>query len=229
MAKQHRFGSKEWYKAEIRKMVVDVNQRFYKAKSEGKMTKQLKDEENRLIKYGSKSSIIGKNRGETIGLGFHKKPSKEFLQRQYQELKRILKKDIWTPKGKQEDEEREDNAYKTFRDMHPNWSKEKWRDFVQLLGTAPAELLQAFGYEKQGSHSGSKKARVETKYNESFVEAYSYAYDNDVDLFRVMENTYREISGYGYDQTKAIDALKENIKHEISEAEEFARMYGGKR
>lgn len=223
----HRFGSKEWYKEEIRNMTREVNKRFWNARNEGKMTKQLKAEENRLIKYGSKSSIIGKNRGENIGLGFHKKPSKEFLKRQHGELNRILRKDIWTPAGMKNEQDREEDAYQSFKSYHPNWGKEKWRDFVQLLGTAPAELLQAFGYEKQGSHRGSKKAKVQTKYNESFVEAFSYSYDNDVDLFRVMEYTYNEIEGLGFNQKRAIDRLKENIKHEIGEMEERSRMYGG--
>lgn len=214
--KTRKFGSKEWYKDETRHMVQKVNERFWRAKKEGKMTEQLKQEEARLIKYGSQASITAKNRGETVGLGFHKNPSIEMLKRQYQELRRFLKTDIWTSEGEKEEEDREDRAYKAFNEWHPDWSKEKWRDFVQLLGNAPTEILNAFSYERSGSHKGSKKASYNTK-NEGFIEAFSFAYDNDIDLFRVMQNVYKDIDGKGFGQEEALDALKEEIKREIAE------------
>lgn len=221
----HRPGSKEYFKAEIRKMVQDVNSRFFLARNEDKMTNQLEEEEKRLRRYGSKPSIIGKNRGDVIGLGFHKKPSKEFLKRQYGELKRILKKDIWTSQGEKEEKEREDKAYESFAEFHPDWSKEKWVDFVQLLGSAPIEILQAFHYERSNSHKTSKTARVYNSKNEGFVETFSYAYDNDIDLLRVMEVVYRDIKGEGFSQEKALDLLKEHIKNEIADREERERLY----
>ena len=229
MAKQinHRPGSKEWYKSHIRKMVQDFNSRVFEMKSQGKkIPKQITSEINRLKRWGGKISITGIHRGDVVGLGFGKKPSKERLERQYRELDRFLSNDVWTNEGRKRVDKERDNAYKTFKEYHPNWSKDKWSDFVQLLGNAPTELLQAFGYEKQGSHSGSKTAKVYHGANESFVEAYSYAYDNDVDLFRVMENTYREIEGEGYSQEMAIDLLKENIKLEIEESKEWESMWG---
>lgn len=222
-ARTHKFGSKEWFKDEIRHMTQRVNERFWRARNEGKMTEQLKQEEARLIKYGSQPSIIGKNRGEIVGLGFHKKPSIERLKRQYQELKRFLKTDIWTTEGEKEEEDREDRAYKSFNEWHPGWSKEKWRDFVQLLGNAPTELLNAFSYERSSSHKGSKKAGYNTQ-NEGFVETFSFAYDNDIDLLRVMENVYRNIRGLGLGQEEALDTLKEEIKREIADREERERM-----
>lgn len=221
----HRPGSKEWFKAEIRKMVEIVNYRFGLTKAKGKMTKQLEEEVKRLIRYGSNPSIIGKNRGDVIGLGFHKKPSKEFLKRQWGELKRILKKDIWTIQGEQEEAAREDKAYESFKEFHPDWSKGKWADFVQLLGSAPTEILQAFHYERSASHKTSKTARIYNSKNEGFVETFSFAYDNDVDLFRVMEVVYRDIKGEGFSQEKALDLLKETIKNELADREERERMY----
>ena len=229
LAKQikHRPGSKEWYKSHIRKMVQDFNTRVFEMKSQGKkIPKQITSEINRLKRWGGKISITGMHRGDVVGLGFGKKPSKERLERQYRELDRFLSNDVWTNEGRKRVNKEKNDAYKTFKEYHPNWSKSKWEDFVQLLGTAPTELLQAFGYEKQGSHSGSKTAKVYHGANESFVEAYSYAYDNDVDLFRVMENTYREIEGEGYSQEMAIDLLKENIKLEIEESKEWESMWG---
>lgn len=228
--KTHRPGSKEWYKSHIRSMVREFNSRVFKMKSEGKkIPKQIISEINRLKRWGGKISITGMNRGDVIGLGFGSKPEKERLIRQYKELDRFLSNDVWTSEGKKRVDKEKDDAYKTFKSYHPNWSKDKWSDFVQLLGTAPTELLQAFGYEKQDSHRGSKTAKIYNGANESFVEAYSYAYDNDVDLFRVMEYTYREIEGEGYSQVMAIDRLKENIKHEIEEEKVWEEMWGTRR
>ena len=218
-SKTHRPGSKEWYKDEIREMTRKVNERFWRARNEGKMTKQLKQEEARLVRYGGKPSIIGENRGETVGLGFHKKPSVERLKRQYQELKRFLKIDIWSTEGEKQQEDERAKAYNTFKEFHPDWSMDKWSEFVQLLGTAPTDMLQAFNYERTQSHKTSKTARIYNTKNEGFVEAFSFAYDNDVDLFRVMEYTYRDIQGKGFSQEGAIDLLKQNIKVEIADEE----------
>ena len=200
-------------------MTQQVNERFWRARNEGKMTKQLKQEEARLIKYGGRPSIIGENRGETVGLGFHKKPSVGRLKRQYQELKRFLKTDIWSTEGEKQQEDERYKAYNTFRKYHPDWSMDKWGEFVQLLGNAPTEILQAFNYERSQSHKTSKTARVYNTKNEGFVEVFSFAYDNDVDLFRVMEYTYRSIEGKGLSQENAIDLLKQNIKMEIADEE----------
>lgn len=207
-------GTVPWLKDEIRRLTEQVNQRFYEAKEAGLFDSRLKKWASRLRYFGSNPSIIGKNRGEEIGLGFRGKKKRD-LERQLAELNRVIDKDIWTPKGRKEDDERHDQAYKTFSEMHPNWSKEKYRDFVQLLGTAPTELLQAFGYERTSGHRGSKTAKVKVT-NESFIEAYSYAYDNKVDLLSVMLGTYSEIEGMGYGQEEAIDALKTNIEKVIN-------------
>lgn len=224
MAKQvkHRPGSKEWYKDKIRDTLPEVNLKFSQARNSGLMNEQLAAVEKRLINYGGNASIVGKHRDETIGLGFHKKPSKGMLKRQYGELKRITEKDIWSPDGLKKEIDREENAYQSFLEYHPGWSKEKWIDFVELLGNAPTELLQAFTYEKQDSHKGSKKKKYNPK-NESFIEAFSAAYEKDVDLFRVMERTYASITGgtgKGLDSNKALDILKEEIKKELGEDEE---------
>lgn len=222
--KTHREGSKEWYKEEIRKMVRDFNSRVFKIKASGeKLPKQVRDEISRLKRWGGKVSIIGENRGDVIGLGFGSKPEKGRLIRQYKELERFLDNDVWTSKGKKRLSTEKENAYKSFKIHHPNWSKNKWDDFVQLLGTASTDLLQSFSYEKRESHSSSKTAKVSKAYNganETFIEAYSYAYDNDVDLYKVMEDTYREIQGEGFSQEKAIDRLKDNIKQIIKDREE---------
>lgn len=214
--KTHKFGSKEWYKEEIRQMTKEVNFRFWEARNSGKMTPQLKAAEKRLILYGGEPSVAAKNRGETIGLGFHKKPSKGMLQRQWGELRRVLRKDIWSPQGEKAEKDREEEAYKSFKEFHPNWSKEKWINFVQLLGNVPTEILQSFSYERSSSHRSSKTAHVYNTKNEGFVEAFSFAYENDVDLFRVMEKVYSEIKNLGFNQEKALDALKDAIKIEIA-------------
>ena len=207
-------GTVPWLKEEIRKATQEVNKRFYEAKQGGKSNKQLNKWIARLRYFGSKPSIVGKNRGEEIGLGFRGK-KKVDLERQLSELNRVIEKDIWTPKGRKKEDERHDQAYRTFSEMHPNWSRDKYNDFVQLLGTAPSELLQAFGYERSSVHRGSKTAKVKVA-NESFVEAYSYAYDKNVDLLSVMLGTYSEIQGMGYGQEQAIDALKTNIEKVIN-------------
>ena len=215
MAKQvkHRPGSKEWYKDKIREMLPEVNLKFSQARNSGLMNEQLAAVEKRLINYGGNASIVGKHRDETIGLGFHKKPSKGMLKRQYGELKRITEKDIWSPSGIEKEIDREKNAY------DPGWSKEKWVDFVELMGNAPTELLQAFSYEKQDSHRNAKKKAYNPK-NEGFIEAFSAAYEDDVDLFKVMERTYKSITGgkgKGLSQEKALDRLKKEIKRELGE------------
>lgn len=221
-AKSHKFGSKEWYKDQIRQMLPNVNLKFSQARNNGTMNEQLAAVEKRLINYGGNPSIVGKHRDETIGLGFHKKPSKGMLKRQYGELKRITEKDIWSPSGIEKEIDREENAYQSFVKFHPGWSKEKWIDFVELLGNAPTELLQAFTYERSDSHKGSKTKTYNPK-NEGFIEAFSAAYEKDVDLFRVMERTYASITsgnGKGLSQEKALDMLKEEIKKELGNDEE---------
>ena len=218
-AKTHKYGSKEWYKEEIRKMLPNVNLKFSQARNSGTMNEQLAAVEKRLINYGGNPSIVGKHRDETIGLGFHKKPSKGMLKRQYGELKRITEKDIWSPDGIEKELDKEKQAYDTFVEFHPGWSKEKWIDFVELMGNAPTELLQAFSYEKQDSHRNAKKKAYNPK-NEGFIEAFSAAYEDDVDLFKVMERTYKSITGgkgKGLSQEKALDRLKKEIKRELGE------------
>lgn len=207
-------GTVPWLKDEIRRLTQEVNKRFYEAKEAGLFDNRLKKWASRLRYFGSNPSIMGKHRGEEIGLGFKGKKKKD-LERQMSELNRVIEKDIWSPKGRKEEDERHDQAYKTFSEMHPNWTKDKYRDFVQLLGTAPTELLQAFGYERSSGHRGSKTAKVKIT-NESFIEAYSYAYDNNVDLLSVMLGTYSDIEGKGYGQEEAIDALKTNIEKVIN-------------
>lgn len=207
-------GTVPWLKDEIRSLTQQVNDRFYKAKEANLFDNKLKKWAARLKYFGSKPSIIGKNRGEEVGLGFRGKKKKD-LERQLAELNRVINKDIWTPKGREEEDELHDQAYRTFSEMHPNWSRDKYNDFVQLLGTAPTELLQAFGYERSSGHKGSKTAKVKIT-NESFIEAYSYAYDRNVDLLSVMLGTYSEIEGMGYGQEQAIDALKTNIEKVIN-------------
>lgn len=207
-------GTVPWLKDEIRRLTQQVNQRFYEAKEAGLFDNRLKKWASRLKYFGSKPSIVGKNRGEEIGLGFRGKKKKD-LEKQLAELNRVIDKDIWTPKGRAEEEKRHHDAYTTFSETHPNWSREKYMDFVNLLGTAPTELLQAFGYERSSGHRGSKTAKVKVT-NESFIEAYSYAYDKNVDLLSVMLGTYSEIEGMGYGQEEAIDALKTNIEKVIN-------------
>ena len=214
MAKEvkHKPGSKEWYKDKIRDMLPEVNLKFSQARNSGTMNEQLQAVEKRLIKYGGNPSIVGS----------HKKPSKGMLKRQYGELKRITERDIWSPGGIEKELDKEKQAYESFVKFHPGWSREKWTDFVELLGNASSELLHAFTYEKQDSHKGSKTKKYNPK-NESFIEAFSAAYEKDVDLFRVMERTYESLTrgtGKGLDSDKALDILKEEIKKELGEKNE---------
>lgn len=202
-------------KSEIRRLTQEANIRFFEAKEKNIVSPQLEAVKERLIRYGSKPSVT--RRTETIGLGFRDK-TKARLTRQYQELNRMLKYDIWSPKGIEQAEDEKQKAYESFKKYHPDWSKDKWTEFVEMLGNAKGEILNSFGYERSSTHSGSRTAKVKSEVsNESLADLYSRAYDNNVDLMSVMEYVYnKKTAGKGVGQEQALDLLNEELKNVIN-------------
>lgn len=222
-------------KKSIRELTKEVNDRIKDALDLGDIPEQLQKFIGKLRKVGSNPSITkrdDKGRKDVIGLGFKGK-KKNALEKQEEWLKTFLASDTWTPKGKQIEDEKAQAAYESFNaNQRTDWTRDKWASFVYTLGNAPSYLLNEFGYEKQGSHKGSKTAKdkvvkeSDTGFvnvdsskaegtNGAIIDMFSYAYDNDVDLLSLMYEVDKESSGKGLTQSKAIELLMEKIQENI--------------
>ena len=200
----YKAGTYNWYKYEIRKLTPQANQRIVEAEASGKTSPQFDAIVKRLQKYGSTRKSVSDT---AVGLGFQGK-TKSLLKRQYQELKRMLKIDVWSPQGLKQAEEAEKTSYNAFIANRPGWTKEKWREFVQTMGTVSSEMLREFGYERHGNDRGSKTVSVNKKASsESFINAFEEAYDSGQDMQSIMEEVNAKSRGAGLEADDQIDLL----------------------
>ena len=227
----HKFGTVNWYKHEIRSMTEKANERFYEYEQVDYMPTQLEKWRDRLLTYSGKPNPFRTK--DTLGLGFSGK-RKNVLIRQFKELKHFLKNDIFTNEGQQSLSDREKSAYENFKTNNiVDWEYEKWKRMVDTFGNIDQELLNSFGYEDHSNHNGSKKANVKRSRlninntndrssvtNSSLVNAYSYAYDNNIDILSLMNEVNKEMKGTGGDQRKAIDKLWEKISEAVGKKED---------
>lgn len=207
-------GTTSWYKWEIKnKLTPMANKRIVEAREAGTKSKQLETMIERLQKYGGTDKRYSK---DAIGLGFKGK-TKSRLKRQYQELMRVQKIDVWTPRGIKEYEAQEKNNYSQFKKSHPGWSRDKWRDFVQMMGTVSSEMLREFGYERHGNEKGSKTVSANSnKTNQDLMEAFNEAYQKGKDMQEIMEKVSKEANGAGLDQRRTMDLLYKAIRSDIN-------------
>lgn len=215
----HSFGTVNWYKYEIRHMTEKANERFYQYDQVDFKPPQLENWENRLLAYSGKPNPFKKK--DTLGLGFSGK-RKNVIIRQYKELKHFLDTDFFTTQGQEFYSEREKDAYEAFKSNNIlDWEYEKWKRMVDTFGNIDQEILNSFGYEDHSSHKGSKTALVvnntetDTVSNSSLVNAYSYAYDNEIDILTLMNEVDKELHGAGADPKKALDLLWDKIRESI--------------
>ena len=214
MDNPYKEGTKDWYKWEIRRLTPQANQRIVEAQESGTKSPQLKSMIERLQKYGGTNKKFGE---DAIGLGFNGKTLPR-LKRQYQELARVQKIDVWTPKGIKEYEAREQNSYMQFKKTHKGWSRDKWRDFVQMMGTVSSEMLREFGYERHGNERGSKtvSANKSKSANEDFIAAFEEGYSKNKDMQYIMEKVSNAAKGSGLDQKRTMDLLYTAIRNDIN-------------
>lgn len=205
-------GTVDWYKEEIRTLTPQVNQRIVEANESGNRAPQVDAMIERLQKYGGTNKRFGE---DVIGLGFSGK-TKSRLKRQYQELKRVLRIDVWTPQGIAEYEKNEQDTYESFAKSHKGWSKDKWRDFVQMMGTVSSEMLREFGYERHGNDRGSKTVSANKSQgpNEDFIAAFEEGYSKGKDMEKLMEEVSKHTSGL--DQRRSMDLLYKAIREDIN-------------
>lgn len=220
-------GTVNWYKHEIRSMTERANKRFYDYDQADYMPTQLAKWRDRLLDYSGKPNPF--KRKDTLGLGFSGK-RKNVLKRQYKELKHFLGTDIFSNEGVENLADRERKAYESFNEKNIlNWDYEKWKRMVDTFGNIDQELLNSFGYEDHSNHNGSKKANVKKNplsvnnrndkknvTNSSLVNAYSYAYDNNIDILSLMNEVDKEMYGKGGDPRKAIDKLWDKINDAVA-------------
>ena len=226
-----KFGTVNWYKYEIRRMTERANRRFYNYDQVDYMPVQLEKWKDRLLTYSGKPNPFMKK--DTLGLGFSGK-RKNVLKRQYKELKHFLDVDVFSNEGVDNLAEKEKRAYKSFNSRNLlDWDYEKWKRMVDTFGNIDQELLNSFGYEDHSNHNGSKKANVKKNplivnnkndknqiTNSSLINAFSYAYDNNVDILSLMNEVDKEMYGKGGDSRKAIDKLWEKIKQSVKDSED---------
>lgn len=222
----HSFGTVNWYKYEIREMTRQANNRFYEYNQVDYMPAQLERWKDRLLDYSGKPNPF--KRKDTLGLGFSGK-RKNVLKRQYKELKHFLNTDVFSSEGVESLADKERKAYESFTSNNLlDWNYEKWKRMVDTFGNIDQELLNSFGYEDHSNHNGSKKANVKRNAisvnnqndrgqvtNSSLVNAYSYAYDNNIDILSLMNEVDKEMYGKGGDPRKAIDLLWDKINNAV--------------
>lgn len=220
----HTVGTINWYKHEIRYLTKEANRRFYEYDQSDYMPPTLAKWKDRLLTYGGKANPLMKK--ETFGLGFSGK-RKNVLVRQYNELKHFYQTDTVTIAGQEYYSKREYDAYKSFKSNNIlNWDFEKWKRMVDTFGNVDSEILRGFGYEDRSNKEGSKTAVVvnnrnnNSVSNSSLINAFSYAYDNNVDILTLMNEVDKELHGAGADPKKAIDLLFEKIKQTANINEE---------
>ena len=209
--------SKSSLKRKIRELTNEVNFRYRKAKETNTMTPQLKKLLETAQRYGSKARDT---KSQIVGLGFNKH-GKDFdaLMRQYKELKRIIKVDVWSQPGKDVRTQKEIDAWHQFNEANKyDWDYDKWKSFVDIFGNISTEILTAFHYSTKDRHDGSSTASVHTKKgdgkeltNRSLLEAFSTAYNKRVDLMTLMTKVYNQ-SQEGDSSTDLYDRLLDEIE-----------------
>lgn len=208
--KKTRPEGKKDLKEAIRGKLKEFNEDLKQAYSGGNWNSQLEAVRERLIRYGGTGR---RAKGGLVlpGLGFKGKEESELL-RQYTEITRAMRADIWTPAAAAREEERQETQYASFKKTRPDWTRKEWLEFVELLGTTSTELLRSFGYEYVEPKKGSRTKKVSTVPNESFVKLFHSTYKVDIDLLSVMEDVNKKLKGTGNGTEVAIDYLKEEIK-----------------
>lgn len=215
-----RVGSVNWLKYEIKTMTKEFNKRYTAAQKRGEVPPQLEERLKLHLDYGGKANRFS---DDVLGYGFGGKRKAE-LERQYGALRGTLKADRWTDESKELIKDNEYNAWKSFNtNQVVNWSYDKWRKMVDVFGHIDDTILRGFGYEDHSSHNGSGKYKKETATpigidkddngtisNASLMNAFSKAYDEGVDIFKLLikiTNDPNITSSKG-----AIDELYKEIK-----------------
>lgn len=222
-----RKGTVNWLKYEIKVMTDEFNRRYRHTRERGDLPPQFEDMREELYKYSGRSTPRGTKNVLSYGVSGK---NKTWLQRQYDELRLSLKADIWSPEAKGEMDTREKAAYESFKENQVlDWSYNKWKDMVDILGHLDSTILHGFGYEDKSTHNGSSTARGKKSKslriagygakgkvsNSSLISAYSYAYDRGIDLLTLISRVDREATGQGKTPKAMIDDLWAAIKDEM--------------
>lgn len=227
-------GTVNWFKYEIRNMTAEFNRRFRETAERGEIPEQFNKLREEFIREGARPNPLSK---DAIGLGFSVKgKGKAGLVRQWSNLQRALKIDIWSPTAEEYRTERELNAWRKFNDNQVlSWSYDKWKAMVEIFGNMDSTILHGFGYEDKSTHNASQTAddgkqkktiEIEENFdpegkvsNSSLVSVFSKAYDNDIDLLSVMNRVYnRKVQGRT--QRTALNDLYKEIQDIINERKE---------
>lgn len=213
--------SKAELKRRIRSLTREVNFRYKVAKDTNTITPQMQKLISTAQSYGSKARDT---RTQVVGLGFNKH-GKDYgaLMRQYRELKRIIKVDVWSPVGVSKRDLQDKEAWKAFNTKNKyDWDFDKWKSFVDTFGNIPTEILTAFHYSTKDRHDGSSTASIHTKKgdnndltNRSLLEAFNTAYDKRVDLLTLMTKVYENAEEGDTSMTlydNLLDEIERNAK-----------------
>lgn len=228
-------GTVNWLKYEIKLGTDAFNRRYTEMAEKGAVPSQLEEIKERLREYSGYSTPKGKDK--VVGYGISGK-NKKWLERQYRELRRALTKDVWSEEAVDIRDDAEKQAYDQFnKNQHVNWTYDKWKHMVDVFGNLDMDILHGFGYEANSTHNGSSTADegtvkvlnlreeadlpsdVKSVSNSSFVEAFSYAYEQGLDLYTLAERVYKERKE-GDDPVKLINRLYDEIKKEVGEKDD---------
>ena len=226
-------GTVNWFKYEIRNMTAEFNRRFRETAERGEIPEQFNKLREEFIREGARPNPLSK---DAIGLGFSiKGKGKAGLVRQWTNLRRALDVDVWSPTAEEYRTDRELKAWRKFNENQVlSWSYDKWKAMVDIFGNMDSTILHGFGYEDNSTHNASKTINSSKKAkkvnleafdpegkvsNSSLVSAFSYAYDNDVDLLTLMNRVYNR-KAEGRTQRTALNDLYSEIKKMINERKE---------
>lgn len=184
---------REYTKRELSEMIhkkVDVlNRRMQQYFDDGNANSIVKNELNRVIQYSGK----GRGTGNFIGYGIRGKRKAEMI-RQIRELDYFESWDIFTEEGQKMLEDRENQSYETFSRTHEGYTKDEWKNLVELFGSMDKGMLEQLGSDDV------IQLNLENETNK-----------NQVNLLKVATDVYRDSNFKGSTPEDVMDEIRRRM------------------
>lgn len=151
---------------QIREKTKEVNARIFEYRLSDESHNIIETEIKKLKTYAGTTP-----KKVEIGVGNLSKRHKSELQRQLAGLERFIEKDIYTPQAIEQQEQRIQQSYETFKKRYADESFTR-SDFTYFVDTMNVikNVTRDYGYENYGKELAELYGKANTKQREKFID-----------------------------------------------------------
>lgn len=113
-----------------------------------------------------------------------------------EDLQRMISWDTFTPKGKKKRQEAEEKAWRTFKKLHPEWTKEQYKSALNILPKLKDLLDENYAEMLELYRDAQTKGVDDSVFESMLQETYDYATGKGLSAEDVIDSVKRKIGKY---------------------------------